>query len=179
VFRHFRDIRDGVYQYWSLDPRYPDNAEGVAMFCMDVIALYPEWCARYEVDKSLELDKDNNTERIFRPEDCQFVSPKENANNRRNTLRLEDGTPLAMFCAEVGIQTYANGRPTKQYIRISDMYNRRHKIHPELLAKANDYLTLLRRLKASLDLLAEVREFAHGLQHIHSTTGGDLGSGCF
>lgn len=162
VFRHFRDIREGgVYQNWTLDPRYPNNAEGAAMFCMDVITLYPEECARYEVDESLELDKDNNAERVFRPEDCRFVSTKENCNNKRNTVRLEDGTPLAMFCSEIGIQTYENGRPTRQYIRIGDMY-RNGKIHPELLAKANEYLISLKRLKASLDLLAEVREFAHG-----------------
>lgn len=136
VHKHFRDIREGVYgyQYWTLDPRYPNNAEGVTMFCMDVIALYPEACALYETDELLELDKDNNSERIFRPEDCRFVLKRENANNRRNTLRLEDGTSLAMFCAEVGIETRENGKKSPVYNRICAMYLR-GKIHPELLQR--------------------------------------------
>lgn len=136
VHKHFSDISEGVYgyQYWTLDPRYPNNAEGVSMFCMDVIALYPEACALYETDESLELDKDNNTERVFRPEDCRFVSKRENTNNRRNTVRLEDGTSLAMFCAEVGIETREDGKLSKAYNRIRAMYLR-GKIHPELLQR--------------------------------------------
>lgn len=163
IGKHFRDLRKGGhgYEYWTLDPRYPDNAEGVAMFCMDMIALYPEECARYEVDKSLDLDKDNNTERVFRPEDCRFVSRRENINNRRNTLRLEDGRPLSEFCREVGIATMGeNGKDTKQYNRISTMYRKRHKIHPELLQAANNTIALYSKTLALLRLRDEVRRFA-------------------
>lgn len=172
IHTHFSDIREGVkgYQRWTLDPRYPNNAEGTVMFCMDVIALYPEACALYEVDTSLDLDKDNDAENTFRPESIVFRPSSENRSKKYNNLKLEGGRSLPEFCRCVGIQTQENGKQTKQYTRIGRAYSRYHKTHPELIQKANDYLTLLKRLKASLDLLAEVREFAHGLQHLLSTT---------
>lgn len=122
-----------------------------------VFENFRDWAVSHGYSDNLEIDRiDNN--RGYSPENCRWVSRRENANNRRCTLRLDDGTSLAMFCSEVGIKTYENGRDTKQYQRISRMY-RRDKIHPELLAIANEYLNTLRRLRASLDLLADIRKF--------------------
>lgn len=180
VYAHFSKIREGAkgYRNWTLDPRYPDSAEGVVMFCMDVITSQPEACALYEIDKSLDLDKDNNADRIFRPESIVFRPSLENRSKQHNNLKLEDGRSLSEFCREVGIKTCENGKVSKQYDIIRLTFSRGGgKIHPELLQKANDYLTLLRKLKASLDLLAEVREFANGLSHIYSTKRNDVGQG--
>lgn len=122
---------------------------------------FPSFC-KWSLDNGysddLEIDRIDNNRGYF-PDNCRWVSRKENANNRRCTLRLPDGTSLAMFCSEVGIQTCKNGQPTRQYLRIKYAYSKHHKAHPELLAIANEYLTLLRRLRASLDLLKDVREF--------------------
>lgn len=174
IHKHFDLVRKDVsnYRNWTLDPRYSDNVEGVAMFCCDLISLHPEACAQYEIDKSLELDKDNNAENIFRPESIVFRPILENRSKQYNNLKLDDGTSLAVFCRRVGIETRGeNGKGSKQYGRIQQMYRRDHKAHPELIHKANEYLTLLRRLKASLNLLADIREFAHGHKiHLEKTT---------
>lgn len=52
-----------------------------------------EWVNCNGYKPGLQLDrKDNNGD--YCPENCHFVSPKENARNRRTTTRVEDGTPL-------------------------------------------------------------------------------------
>lgn len=119
---------------------------------------FRDWALSNGYRDDLQIDRIDN-DKGYCPENCRWVSRKENANNKRRTARLEDGTPLAMFCTRVGIPTTCeNGRQSKQYSRILAMY-RRGKIHPELLAIANEYLNTLRRLRASLDLLADIRKF--------------------
>ena len=50
---HFKFISDGYsgYQGWTIDTRYPNNAQGVANFCLDLIELQPEMSERYESDQ--------------------------------------------------------------------------------------------------------------------------------
>lgn len=119
---------------------------------------FRDWALSNGYSDDLEIDRIDN-DKGYTPENCRCVSRKENDNNRRNTLRLEDGTSLAMFCSEIGIQTCENGKLSKQYSRIRDAYAKSHKIHPELLARANEYLNTLRKLRAVIDLLKDVREF--------------------
>lgn len=172
VRTHFLFIRKGRsgYRNWTLDVRYPNNAEGAVKFCRDLLDLQSDTCARYETDETLDLDKDNNTDNIFRPESIVFRQYSENRSKHCNNLKLDDGLSLVNFCRQVGIETTGeNGKPSKQYYRICAMYRYNHKVHPELIAKANEYLTLLKRLRASIDLLKDVREFMErckGLQRI-------------
>jgi hypothetical protein len=120
---------------------------------------FRDWALANGYSDDLQIDREDN-EKGYCPENCRWVTPKENCNNKRNTIRLDDGTPLAMFCAEVGIETMdEDGNPTRQYHRIYQAYSRYHKPHPELLSIANNYLNTLRKLKASLDLLADIRKF--------------------
>ena len=94
---------------------------------------FGDWLLEHGWRKGLQIDRIDNNQG-YSPENCRVVTPKENANNRRNTLRLDDGTPLAMFCASLGIDTYeGGGGPARKYGRIQDMWRRRHKIHPELM----------------------------------------------
>ena len=55
---------------------------------------FGDWLFAHGWHKGLQIDRiDNNLG--YSPENCRVVTPKENANNRRVTLRLDDGTPLA------------------------------------------------------------------------------------
>lgn len=134
-----------------------------------VFENFRDWSLSNGYRDDLEIDR-IDTYKGYYPENCRWISHRDNCNNRRSTLRLDAGRSLALFCSEIGIQTMCeNGKPSKQYNRICCMYSRSHKIHPELIAKANEYLTLLKRLRASLDLLKDVREFRErckGLQMI-------------
>ena len=118
-----------------------------------------KWSLDNGYEDGLERDrKDNN--KGYCPENCRWITHKENMCNRRCTLRLEDGTPLAMFCIMVGIRTCENGNTTKQYDRICHMYGTSHKPHPELLKKANETIALYKKTLALLKLKEEVRRFA-------------------
>ena len=98
---------------------------------------FGDWLLAHGWRRGLQIDRiDNN--KGYTPENCRVVTPKENTNNRRNTLRLDDGTSLADFCASIGIETYEGGGQTPKYRRILDMWRRSHKPHPELMQALKD-----------------------------------------
>lgn len=92
---------------------------------------FGDWLLSHGWRKGLQIDRiDNN--RGYCPENCRVVTPKENTNNRRNTLRLNDGTSLALFCTSIGIETREGGKKSRKYHRIGEMW-RRNIPHPELM----------------------------------------------
>ena len=123
-----------------------------------VFENFRDWALSHGYSDDLEIDRIDN-DKGYCPENCRWVSRRENTNNRRNTIRLEDGTPLAMFCSKVGIQTRENGKMAKQYKRISDAYRRYHKAHPELVKAANQTVLEMRQCLELLRLLDDIRAF--------------------
>ena len=113
--RLYRDRGITVCEFWQKSPR-----------------AFGDWLIAHGWRKGLQIDRiDNN--KGYSPENCRVVTCEENNNNRRNTLRLNDGTPLAMFCSSIGIKTREGGRFTKKYGRICMMWKRAHKPHPDLM----------------------------------------------
>ena len=113
--RLYRDRGITVCELWRNSPR-----------------AFGDWLLAHGWRKGLQIDRiDNN--KGYSPENCRVVTPKENNNNRRNTLRLDDGTPLAMFCTSIGIKTREGGKITQKYRRIQMMWMKKHKPHPELI----------------------------------------------
>ena len=113
--RLYRDRGITVCELWRNSPR-----------------AFGDWLLAQGWRKGLQIDRIDN-DKGYSPENCRVVTPKDNLNNRRNTLRLDDGTPLAMFCSDLGIETYEGGAQTQKYTRIRTMWRRGHKIHPELM----------------------------------------------
>ena len=113
--RLYRDRGIAVCELWQKSPRD-----------------FGDWLLAHGWHHGLQIDRIDNNQG-YCPENCRVVTPKENLNNRRNTLRLDDGTPLAMFCTSIGINTREGERPTKKYNRILKMWSQAHKIHPELM----------------------------------------------
>ena len=93
---------------------------------------FGDWLIAHGWRKGLQIDRIDNS-KGYSPENCRVVTHRENINNRRSTLRLDDGTSLAMFCSSIGINTYEGGKVTQKYGRIRDMWSDWHKIHPELM----------------------------------------------
>lgn len=152
--------RAGVYEGASENAKrfYQDREITVCDEWL-VFENFRDWALSHGYKEGLQLDRRDN-DKGYCPENCRWVTPKENTNNRRNTIRLEDGTPLAMFCSKVGIQTTCeNGKQTNQYHRIMDAYRRHHKAHPELVEAANRTILELRQCLELLRLLDDIREF--------------------
>ena len=93
---------------------------------------FGDWLLSHGWHKGLQIDRIDNS-KGYSPENCRVVTCKENNNNKRNTLRLNDGTPLALFCSARGIETSEGKGHTKKYSRIQRMWSERHKPHPELM----------------------------------------------
>lgn len=111
---------------------YRDRGIEVCELWRNSPKAFGDWLLAHGWREGLQIDRIDNNQG-YSPDNCRVVTPKENLNNRRNTLRLDDGTPLAMFCASIGINTYEGGKATKKSQRILMMWRRRHKIHPELM----------------------------------------------
>ena len=162
ILNHFKWISEGRsgYQGWTIDPRYPNNAHGVANFFLDLIELQPEMSELYESDRSLDVDKDNGG-KVFCPECIVFRKATENRSKQHNNLKLLDGTPLVEFCRKLGYKTRENGRQTRTYEKF-ESYFRHHNGggHPELLKKANELVALYSKCLKLLKLRDEVRQLA-------------------
>ena len=115
LLNNYRDRGITVCEEWRNSPR-----------------AFGDWLLAHGWRKGLQIDRIDNS-KGYSPENCRVVTCKENENNRRNTWRLDDGTPLAMFCSSLGIETSEGGGLTKKYERILMMWKRAHKPHPELM----------------------------------------------
>lgn len=166
---HFKRISEGLsgYQGWTIDTRYPNNAQGVVNFCLDLIELQPKMSELYESDHSLDVDKDNGG-KIFCPECIVFRKATENRSKQHNNLKLLDGTPFVEFCRKLGYKTHENGRQqTRTYAKFAT-YLRRHNGagHPELLKKANELVALYSKCLKLLKLRDEVRQLAEKVKSL-------------
>lgn len=148
--RHYRDRGITVCELWRNDPQ-----------------AFGDWLLAHGWRKGLQIDRYDNS-KGYSPENCRVVTAKENSNNKRNTLRLDDGTPLAMFCSSIGIETYEEGESTSKYKRIRQMWARGHKPHPELMQALKDdiekqsrlLMRTTRRRKELEALIAVLNKFA-------------------
>ena len=158
--------RAGVYEGASEKVKHNYQDRGITV-CDEwlVFESFRDWALSHGYKEGFQIDRIDN-DKGYCPENCRWVSPKENTNNRRNTIRLEDGTSLAMFCFKVGIQTRENGKQTKQYKRISKEYRRHHKAHPELVEAANRTILEMRQCLELLRLLEDIRAFKAQLKRL-------------
>ena len=151
--------RVGVYKGAPEEVKHYYQDRGITV-CDEwlVFENFRDWALSHEYSDDLEIDRRDN-DKGYCPDNCRWVSKRENTNNRRNTIRLEDGTPLAMFCSKVGIQTHENGKPTKQYNRILYAYRRHHKARPELVEAANRTILEMRQCLELIRILDDIRAF--------------------
>ena len=155
VATHFRSIRQGLsgYKGWVLDPRYTDDAKGIAKFCEDLLEIQPDECRRYEIDKSLDLDKDNGG-KVFRPEIVRFCSSRENRSKQYNNIMLKGGVRFVDFCHNVGVDYHSKSLANK-YLQWAKRYE--GDVHPELVQKANELIALYTKTLKLLQLLEDAR----------------------
>ena len=152
-------VRAGVYKGASEKDKRNYQDRGITV-CDEwlVFENFRDWALSHGYSDGLEIDRIDN-DKGYCPKNCRWVSRRENINNRRNTICLEDGTPLAVFCSRVGIETFENGKQTKQYKRILKAYRKHHKAHPELVEAANRTISEMRQCLELIRLLDDIRAF--------------------
>lgn len=79
---------------------------------------FKEWSVNNGYEDNLEIDR-IDTNLGYTPDNCRWVTSCDNSNNRRNTLRLPDGTPLAEFCRECDVPMRDNGFESSTYASIA------------------------------------------------------------
>ena len=161
LYRRWVDMlrRAGVYKGASEKEKHFYQDRGITV-CDEwlIFENFRDWAISHGYSDDLEIDRRDN-DKGYCPENCWWVSRRENVNNRRNTIRLEDGTSLAMFCSRVGIETTKNGKQTKQYDRIRVYYRKHHRAHPELVEAANRTILEMRQCLELIRLLEDVKAF--------------------
>ena len=115
---------------------YRDRGITVCELWRNSPQAFGDWLIAHGWRKGLQIDRIDNS-KGYSPENCRVVTCKENNNNRRNTLRLNDGTSLAIFCTSIGIETSEGGTESQKYHRICEMW-RRNRPHPELMQALKD-----------------------------------------
>lgn len=121
LYRVWRDImtRTGVYK-GAANRMRRDYIERGIFVCDEwqKFENFSEWAVRHSYEKGLQIDRIDN-DRGYCPDNCRFVTRKQNMNNRRCTRRLSDGTPLAEFVSSFGIVTSDMPRhATNEYNRV-------------------------------------------------------------
>ena len=125
--------------------RYRDRGITVCELWQKSPLDFGDWLFAHGWHRGLQIDRIDN-DKGYSPDNCRVVTCKENNNNRRDTSRLDDGTPLAMFCSSIGIDTREGEKVTKKYKRIQSMWSRTHKPHPELMQALREDTDIQSRL---------------------------------
>ena len=90
------------------NPRYKDYGGRGIKVCQEWhdVETFIKWCHENGYKKGLQLDRiDNNGN--YEPSNCRFLTPSQNARNRRNTV-IKDNMPLKDWLDKVSKNTGIN-----------------------------------------------------------------------
>jgi hypothetical protein len=85
---------------------YFDRGIKVCDLWINSFASFYEWCIANGIKKGLVIDRVDN-EKGYSPENCRFVTPRENALNKRDTFYYIDGDhkePLLTLLRRKGLE---------------------------------------------------------------------------
>ncbi len=78
---------------------------------------FGDWAKENGFKKGLQIDR-VNSDGPYSPDNCRFVTAKENCRNRRNTIKLGGWGCLSHICETLGISVIVEGDTTNKYKRL-------------------------------------------------------------
>lgn len=111
VYREWAGMKERV----SKDPKY--LSVDLCNEWETSFEKFYDWAVHNGYDDTLTLDRIDGT-KGYCPENCRWVGYKEQIRNRKNTLRLKDGTSLADYAESIGVSPMVDGHPSKEYERL-------------------------------------------------------------
>lgn len=97
-------MRNRVSPKWPARKRYFDRGITVCDE-WEVFSVFKEWAVNNGFAENLDLDRIDN-DKGYSPDNCRWISHKENTKNRQNTIYVNDnGTEvdITTYCEKHGI----------------------------------------------------------------------------
>ena len=88
---------------------------------------FKEWALKNGYLDILQIDRINNDEG-YRPDNCRWVTHRQNSCNKRNSIKLPDGHSFCDLLWNLGI---LNG--TKLYEKHKEYYKKHGELHPDII----------------------------------------------
>ena len=112
-------VRCGVYKCKDEKTyaRYGGRGITICDEWRDSFQAFYDWCMANGWKPGLQIDRKDNSNG-YSPDNCHFVTAKENTRNRACTYRFNCGVALAAICEELGFPPTENGKVGKDYNRI-------------------------------------------------------------
>lgn len=88
--------------------------------------VFRDWAIKNGYRRGMEIDRINN-DGDYCPENCHFVTPRENANNRANTVKVEyngEMMPISYVAEKVGISRQMLYRRVKRGVCKEDLFKK-------------------------------------------------------
>ena len=86
LYRKYRHIKDRCYNLNSKSyKRYGGRGIKMCQEWFDSYQLFEDWCLTHGFEENLAIDRINNDD-DYSPDNCRFVTLKENNQNRRTTV---------------------------------------------------------------------------------------------
>ncbi len=128
----FRGMKRRCYEKTEQSYKnYGARGIGICDEWLEDAEKFVEWSLKNGYRQGLQIDRiDNNGG--YNPQNCRWTTCRTNSNNKRNTVRLKDGTPFAEYCYSLGVKTNIGRKATAEYERYLRYYLKKGEIHPEL-----------------------------------------------
>lgn len=118
LYNVYRSMRNRCYNIKQQNyERYGGRGIYVCSEWLSNPCKFVTWAKENGFKKGLQIDRIDSSG-PYSPDNCRFITGKENSRNRRNTIKLGKWDCLSRLCEKLGIDVLVDGKTTKKYSRL-------------------------------------------------------------